>query len=82
MVCVAHDRENCSECVRTAKKCHAMLASELRLECGCKLPVVADACQVHNENACLYRIDGRSECFSVKRYRMFDSSGEERVSER
>ena len=49
MVCVAHDRENCSECVRTAKKCHAMLASELTLECGCKLPVVADACQVHNE---------------------------------
>jgi len=49
MVCVAHDRENCSECVRTAKKCHAVLASELTLECGCKLPVVADACQVHNE---------------------------------
>jgi len=22
MVCVAHYRENCSECVRTAKKCH------------------------------------------------------------
>jgi len=33
MVCVAHDRENCSECVKTAKKCHAMLASELTLEC-------------------------------------------------
>jgi len=26
-----------------------MLASELTLECGCKFPVVADACQVHNE---------------------------------
>jgi len=26
-----------------------MLASELTLECGCKLPVVADACQVHDE---------------------------------
>ena len=38
MVCVAHDRDNCSECVKTAKKCHAMLASELTLECGCKLP--------------------------------------------
>jgi len=48
-VCVVHDRENCSECVRTAKKYHAMLASELTLECECKLPVVADACQVHNE---------------------------------
>ena len=53
MVYVAHDRENCSECVRTAKKCHAMLASELTLECGCKLPVVADACQVHNRRMCL-----------------------------
>jgi len=31
MVCVVHDRENCSECMRTAKKCHAMLASELTL---------------------------------------------------
>ena len=49
MVCVAHDRENCHECNRTAKKCHAMLAAELTLECGCKLPVVADASQVHNE---------------------------------
>jgi len=49
MVCVAHDTENCTECTRTTKKCHAMLASELTLECGCKLPVVADVCQVHNE---------------------------------
>jgi len=47
--CIAHDMENCSVCVRTAKKCHVMLASELTLKCGCKLPVVADACQVHNE---------------------------------
>jgi len=49
MVCNAHNRESCPECVRTAKKCHAMLASEWTLECGCKLPVIADACQVHNE---------------------------------
>jgi len=49
MVCVTHDRENCTECVRTAKKCQTMLASELTLECGCKFPVVADACEVHNE---------------------------------
>ena len=49
MVCVAHDTENCSECVRTAKKCHTTLASELTLECECKLLVVADACQVHNK---------------------------------
>ena len=49
MVCVAYDRENNSECARTAKKCRATLASELTLECGCKLPDMADACQVHNE---------------------------------
>jgi len=52
MVCIAHDRENFRECMslmRTPKKCHAMLASELTLESGCKLPVVADACHVHNE---------------------------------
>ena len=39
IVCVAHDRENCHECNKTAKKCHAMLASELTLECRCKLPL-------------------------------------------
>jgi len=49
MVCVAHDKENCHKCNRTAERCHTMLASELTLECGCKLPVVSDACQVHNE---------------------------------
>jgi len=49
MMCAAHDRVNCSECVRTPKKCHTMLTSELTLECGCKLPVVANAGQVHNE---------------------------------
>jgi len=27
MVCVAHDKQNCHECNKTAKKCHAMLAS-------------------------------------------------------
>ena len=32
MVCVAHDRESyCHECNKTAKRCHAMLASELTL---------------------------------------------------
>jgi len=48
--------------VRTAKKCHAMLASELTLECGCKLPVVADACQVHNEriHVCIGLMGGQS----------------------
>ena len=42
MVCVAHDRENCHECNKTAKNCHAMLTSELTLACGCKSPAVAD----------------------------------------
>jgi len=49
MLGVAHGRENYTECLRTAKKCHGMLAYESTLECGCKLPVVADACEVHNE---------------------------------
>jgi len=39
-VCNAHNKESCQDCMRTGKKCHAMLA-ELTLECGCKLPVVA-----------------------------------------
>jgi len=62
MVCIAHNRESCPECVRTAKKCHAMLASELILECGCKLPAVADACQVHNERmpVCIGMMGGQS----------------------
>ena len=29
----------------------------------------------------MHRIDGRSECFREKRYRMFDSSGEELVDD-
>ena len=68
------------ECNRTAKKCHAMLASELTLEYGCKLPVVADGCQVHNERMPVYigMMGGQSVC--VKRYRMLNRSGEEGVS--
>jgi len=62
MMSVVHDTENCQECNRTAKKCHAMLASELTLECGCKLPIVADACQVHNERmtVCIGMMGGHS----------------------
>jgi len=67
MVCIAHDRESCSECVRTAKKCHATVASELTLECGCKLPVVVVACQVHIERmpVCIGMMGDQS--FSVLR---------------
>jgi len=62
MMCVVHDRENCQERNRTAKKCRAMLASEWTLECECKLPVVADACQVHNErmSICIGMMGGQS----------------------
>ena len=62
MVCIVHNTESCPECVRTAKKCHAILASELTLECGCKLPVVADACQVHNQRmpVCIGMMGGQS----------------------
>ena len=61
VVCNAHNRESCPECERTAKKCHAMLASELTLECGCSLPVVADACLVHNERmpVCIGMMGGK-----------------------
>jgi len=43
MVCNAHNRECCHKRSTTVAKCHAMLASELTVECGCKLVVVADA---------------------------------------
>jgi len=62
MVCNAHNRECCHERNTTAEKCHAMLASELTVECGCKLLVVADAWQVHNERmpVCIGMMGGQS----------------------
>ena len=48
MQCTAHDREACGECMKSVQKCHAMLNAEVTLECGCKLPVIADACQSYN----------------------------------
>ena len=62
MACNAHIKESCQDRMRTAKKCHAIPASELTLECGCKLPVVADACQVHNERMpiCIGMMRGQS----------------------
>lgn len=39
-------REGCTECIMNIHKCNAILAFELTLECGCKLPVIADACQL------------------------------------
>jgi len=49
MQCRAHDREYCSECLKPVQKFHAMLSSEVTLECGNKLPVITDACQSHEE---------------------------------
>ena len=49
MQCTAHDREACGECTKSVKKCHAMLNAEVTLECDCKLPVIADACQSYKE---------------------------------
>ena len=51
MHCVAHNREMCKDCIRLPGNdnnhaCNAMLADTLELKCGCKLPIVADACRV------------------------------------
>ena len=43
------DEATCSECFRrrasNSNTCNALMASEVQLKCGCKLPVIADACQ-------------------------------------
>jgi len=49
LYCKIHGRQQCTECNSTAPPaekhtCNALLAPEVKLECGCKLPVVADAC--------------------------------------
>lgn len=49
--CKTHGRELCSECLSsiTADKdheCNALIADVFELKCGCKIPVVADACRV------------------------------------
>jgi hypothetical protein len=49
--CKAHKRELCSECFQlpcndNEHACNAMMADILELKCGCKLPIVADACRV------------------------------------
>ena len=49
MQCRAHDREDCSGCLKPVQKFHTMLSYEVTRECGSKLPVIADACQLHKE---------------------------------
>ena len=49
--CKAHNKEMCKECIRLPGNddnhaCNAMLSDTLELKCGCKLPIVADACRV------------------------------------
>ena len=48
-VCRAHQREQCNECLQPCtEQCQAAIhfgGSEARLECGCILPVVVDACK-------------------------------------
>ena len=62
MICNVHNIESCHECNRSAKKCHAMLNSEVTLECSCKLPVIADACQCHKERmpVCIGTMDNQN----------------------
>jgi len=35
--------------MKSVQKCHAVLNAEVTLECGCKLPVIADVCQSYKE---------------------------------
>ena len=55
-------KEARSECLKPVQKCHAMLSSELTLECGCMLPVISDACQSHKERmpVCIGMIGNQS----------------------
>ena len=49
MQCRAHNREECSECMKSVQKCHALFNADVTTECGCKSPVIADACQSYKE---------------------------------
>ena len=48
-VCKAHGKGDCTDCwdfspSTKTHTCNALLSPEVKLECGCKLPVVAQAC--------------------------------------
>jgi len=61
MICNVHKRESCHECMRSAKKSHAMLNCEVTLECGCKLPVIANACQFYKKMpVCIGTMDNQN----------------------
>jgi hypothetical protein len=45
--CKAHSKQHCSDCLSTTTvnhACNALLAPQVELKCGCKLPVLAEAC--------------------------------------
>ena len=45
ITCKAHGRIKCNLCLNyPIHKCNAMKATEVKLECGCTFPVIADAC--------------------------------------
>jgi hypothetical protein len=49
--CLAHNRDNCKDCATkclasSEHQCNALLSTSVTLDCGCKLPVVADACNL------------------------------------
>ena len=46
LLCKAHKRENCADCLDIPKHhCHGMHGAEVELNCGCVIPNVTDACK-------------------------------------
>ena len=52
-VCRAHHLSNCMRCLVTEHTpgypCNALLCPEFNLECGCKVPVIAEACNISRQ---------------------------------
>jgi len=46
--CKRHQRELCGECLNIPSQCNAALhlcGTEVMFDCGCRIPVIADACK-------------------------------------
>ena len=62
--CRAHTRPHCQECIMTEEDgtghlCNAMLADQVVLQCGCKMPVIADACRDANMTVKMPTAEGK-----------------------
>ena len=69
------DEGGCSECLRrrasNSNTCNALMAPEVQLKCGCKLPVIADGCQ---NNSALH-MPVKSGLFSGKEVSVLRDTG-------